>query len=549
MSQKHHAPRSASRSPSYDDDRRITLPPVQPRNVYQGRTDLIECQLSVSDHRIRDPQLHSASNRYFRPKVYGVERDLGVHSILNPDVPAKTQNSARLQNESSELMIINQNPNLKLNACSPRIFSGRQSLISSTSTTDSNSGSLLWMTRPMLTPKSPSRAIHISRATTSGTLDAEESSPFMGSSKQIHTSEPSSTASLESSLNASSSISGQQNPTQRLSKNYPKSNHGGIPGSLNLQSLSNAPLSKIPSPSTSTTSSYNPPTSQNSPVSLIHQGGKASPSNPYYISGSGLGSSKQMTGGMQGSLVNLEGPYCTPDSPQNSSIAGISRQTSASDPIQVLTITTNQGLYTIPVDVHHASRLANEKRARNAGASARFRQRRKEKEKEANLAIEKLQSQVKDLEKNMEKLKTERNFYRSERDRLRDIMLRTPETRYVAMQTPQSPPQIPRSFPDQLETFSGTQQTISGRHDINSEEDESKRRGNIRDSFTDASFVVPSMSQPDLKASTGYSMIDIAQNTQHLYSGVSSSSSQSKLNAILTNSESSDTLRKNFNVS
>jgi hypothetical protein len=31
----------------------------------------------------------------------------------------------------------------------------------------------------------------------------------------------------------------------------------------------------------------------------------------------------------------------------------------------------------VPVDIHQASQLADEKRARNAGASARYRQRRK----------------------------------------------------------------------------------------------------------------------------------------------------------------------------
>ncbi|POS85752.1 hypothetical protein EPUL_004779 [Erysiphe pulchra] len=535
MSQKHHAPRSASRSP-FDDGRRITLPPVKHRDEYQRRTDLLEWQLSVSDQRLRDPQLQSIANRYFRPKAYGVERDLGVHSILNPDVSNNIQNPVRIQSEGSEAM--NMNPNSRLNTSSQRNFSGHQLLTSSSlSATDNNSGSLPWMTRPMLTPKSPSRVIHPSRAATSGTLDAEGSPPSVGPSNQIQTLEPS----LATSLENYPSIVGQQNPTQRFSKNYSKSNHVGIPANLNLQSLSSVPLSKIPSPSTSTTSSYNPPTAQNSPVSLIHQGGQASPSNPYYSSGSSLGSSMQLAGGIQGPLSNLEGPYCTPESPQNPSIAGISTQTSASDPIQVLTITTNQGLYTIPVDVHHASRLANEKRARNAGASARFRQRRKEKEKEANLAIEKLQSQVKDLERNLDRLQTERDFYRSERDRLRDVMLRTPRL--------DIPPERQRNFPEQHDTFSGSQQTITGRHDIISEESANKKRGKIRDSFNEASFVIPSISQSESKAPTGYSMIEMTQTSQHLYPNVSSSSSQSKLNAILSTAESPDSLRKNFNTS
>ena len=93
----------------------------------------------------------------------------------------------------------------------------------------------------------------------------------------------------------------------------------------------------------------------------------------------------------------------------------------------------------MPVDVHQASRLADEKRARNAGASARFRQRRKEKEREANTTIEKMQSQNRDLERKLRELEQERDFYRGERDRFRDVVFRTPEMRHLAMQAPPSP--------------------------------------------------------------------------------------------------------------
>lgn len=145
-----------------------------------------------------------------------------------------------------------------------------------------------------------------------------------------------------------------------------------------------------------------------------------------------------------GPSVQPEGPYSAP-APQTqasslqSSSTGSSRQTSASEPIQVLTITTSQGSYQVPVDVHQASRLADEKRARNAGASARFRQRRKEKEREASTNIEKLQQQTRDLEKKMRDLEQERDYYRQERDRYRDATSRHPDMRYLATQAPPSP--------------------------------------------------------------------------------------------------------------
>ncbi|TVY52692.1 hypothetical protein LSUE1_G010298, partial [Lachnellula suecica] len=189
---------------------------------------------------------------------------------------------------------------------------------------------------------------------------------------------------------------------------------------------------------------------------MYHKGGQAPQSaTSSYFPGSTFGTSMQQpTGGgalqqglqYQGPSGTTEGPYTAPaptsqggGSSLHSSSAGSSRQASASDPIQVLTITTSSGQYQVPVDVHQASRLADEKRARNAGASARFRQRRKEKEKEASTNIEKLQQQSRDLERRVREVEQERDFYRGERDRLRDVVYRTPETRHFAMQSPPSP--------------------------------------------------------------------------------------------------------------
>jgi hypothetical protein len=150
----------------------------------------------------------------------------------------------------------------------------------------------------------------------------------------------------------------------------------------------------------------------------------------------------------QGGVIQSQGPPERPynalvtqsqDSSFHSSNAGNSKQMSASDPIRVLIITTSEGSFDIPVDVHQASRLADEKRARNAGASARFRLRRKEKEKEANNTIEKLHTQTRELERRYKELELERDFYRNERDRLRDVVFRTPGLRHHAMGGPPSP--------------------------------------------------------------------------------------------------------------
>lgn len=98
---------------------------------------------------------------------------------------------------------------------------------------------------------------------------------------------------------------------------------------------------------------------------------------------------------------------------------------------QYMTVETAQGPMSIPVDVQGASKIADEKRRRNAGASARFRARRKEKEQANSKEIDDLRQQIRDLGEDAE-------FYRRERDLLVSVLYRTPERdRYFPR--PQSP--------------------------------------------------------------------------------------------------------------
>ena len=191
----------------------------------------------------------------------------------------------------------------------------------------------------------------------------------------------------------------------------------------------------------------NPPSSQTSPTLVLYgKIGQPSHTSTSHDPDSSFGRTVQ-----QGGVMPFQG---TPEAPggshdalgnqsqQRSFRSGSAcslGQTSASDPIPVLTMTTSEGSYNVPVDVHHASRLADEKRARNAGASARFRQRRKEKEKDANNTIERLQTQTRDQERRISELEQERDFYRGERDRLRDVVFKTPELKHHAMWRPPSP--------------------------------------------------------------------------------------------------------------
>lgn len=105
-----------------------------------------------------------------------------------------------------------------------------------------------------------------------------------------------------------------------------------------------------------------------------------------------------------------------------------------------LTLQTNTGEHiTVPLDVHQGSRQADEKRHRNAGASARFRARKKERDKDLRESMQRLENDNRELGRQNHDLQAERDFYRSERNRLREVVLRTPSIREHAEQAPPSP--------------------------------------------------------------------------------------------------------------
>ncbi|TPX11188.1 uncharacterized protein E0L32_001006 [Thyridium curvatum] len=116
------------------------------------------------------------------------------------------------------------------------------------------------------------------------------------------------------------------------------------------------------------------------------------------------------------------------------------------DTQQYITITPTHGEeIRVPVDIHQASRQADEKRLRNAGASARFRARKKEKDKEVQVGMQRLESQNRELQKRLQEAEAERDFYRNERNRLRHIMYREPGLREAAESGPPSPTSTARS--------------------------------------------------------------------------------------------------------
>ena len=155
----------------------------------------------------------------------------------------------------------------------------------------------------------------------------------------------------------------------------------------------------------------------------------ASPSTSY-SSYSQAGQTSPVAQYLPMSMAPLQTPNTTAsyDSMSGPGTAGSERQRPVGIPIsssggqnvyQMMTLETTSGTVQLPVDVQAASRVADEKRRRNAGASARFRQRRKEKEKEASTTIARLEQQVKELGEDAD-------FYRRERDFMAGILIHVP---------------------------------------------------------------------------------------------------------------------------
>jgi hypothetical protein len=100
----------------------------------------------------------------------------------------------------------------------------------------------------------------------------------------------------------------------------------------------------------------------------------------------------------------------------------------------IMTFDTENGPIQVPVDVQAASKMADDKRKRNAGASARFRQRRKEKEKESSDKIASLENQIREIAKQKE-------YYRGERDYFRELAYNSSASNQI---TPRMPSPRPR---------------------------------------------------------------------------------------------------------
>ncbi|KND87930.1 hypothetical protein TOPH_07412 [Tolypocladium ophioglossoides CBS 100239] len=102
----------------------------------------------------------------------------------------------------------------------------------------------------------------------------------------------------------------------------------------------------------------------------------------------------------------------------------------------------------VQVDYSQASKKADEKRQRNAKASTRHRRKKKTLQEENMRQLQDLKDEREQLAHEVEDLKQQRDFYRDERNRLRDIVARTPGIHQHAAGPPTPLPRSPESHED-----------------------------------------------------------------------------------------------------
>lgn len=93
----------------------------------------------------------------------------------------------------------------------------------------------------------------------------------------------------------------------------------------------------------------------------------------------------------------------------------------------------------VSIDTYSASREASGRRQKNADASARYRRRKADQAAEEKSRISLLEEEVRYLGGRVIQLSKQTDFYRKDRQNLREIMMKVPELRAAAMDRPESP--------------------------------------------------------------------------------------------------------------
>ncbi|KYK60210.1 hypothetical protein DCS_01346 [Drechmeria coniospora] len=122
---------------------------------------------------------------------------------------------------------------------------------------------------------------------------------------------------------------------------------------------------------------------------------------------------------------------------EDSRRSGMSRAASSAEGQQAyMTLPGSDMTIPVQVDYSQASKKADEKRQRNAKASTRHRRKKKTMQEENMRQLEDLRDERHQLACELEDTRRQRDFYRDERNRLREVVVRTPGIHHHAVGPP-----------------------------------------------------------------------------------------------------------------
>ncbi|KAF5657556.1 hypothetical protein FHETE_10362 [Fusarium heterosporum] len=133
-----------------------------------------------------------------------------------------------------------------------------------------------------------------------------------------------------------------------------------------------------------------------------------------------------------------------------------------------------------PIPVHmdfsQASKKADEKRQRNAVASTRHRRKKKIMQEENSKQLQELRDERRMMEIRIDELTQQRDFYRDDRNRLRDIVVQTPSISGLAGGPPSPTFSTSNSYGDNVSLASGPSTSMGYGGDMMSNERPTQRR-------------------------------------------------------------------------
>ncbi|KAJ4125145.1 hypothetical protein NW765_015535 [Fusarium oxysporum] len=150
----------------------------------------------------------------------------------------------------------------------------------------------------------------------------------------------------------------------------------------------------------------------------------------------------------------------------------------------------------VHVDFSQASKKADEKRQRNAVASTRHRRKKKIMQEENSKQLQELRDERRLMEIRIEELIQQRDFYREDRNRLRDIVAQTPSISGLAAGPPSPTISTSNSYAETGSLASGPSKSMSYGDILLNERPTQRRRTDDYPEYSLPSYGSPASGHP-----------------------------------------------------